>query len=81
MFSVFEFLCFLQKKKMSAKYDAEKSSENEPQGVPKLTQNGSELTEKITKTPKFASKSLFLRDRFFDDFWKVKKAFLGAPGD
>ena len=51
----------------------EKSSKNEPRGVPKWTQNSPELIGKIPKIPKRASQKSFLRDRFFDDFLDGQK--------
>ena len=71
---VFSFF-FLQKnnQKMYEKSQPEKSSKNEPRGVPKWTQNSPELIGNITKMPKMAPQKSFLRDRFFDDFLIGKK--------
>ena len=62
-----------------------KTSKNNAPGVPRWSQNGSELIEKILKLSRIASRKGFLRGRFFDDFLGGQKTFpagvKGPQGD
>ena len=48
--------------------DPQKTSKNEPRGLPKWIQNGLEFVGKVQKISKMAPKVVFLIGRFFDYF-------------
>ena len=53
----------------------QKTSKNEAQGVPELTQNGSEFIEKLSEIEKSGPKNWKLSGQFFDDFLGSQKTF------
>ena len=55
----------------------QKTSNNDAPGVPRWSQNGSELIEQIWKILKIDPKTCFLRNRSFDDFLGGQKTFPG----
>ena len=81
--STFHFFHFFEmRRKMTQKTEqnwyAKKTWKNEAQGVPELTQNGSELIGKILKISKMGQKLFFSRGYFFDDFLGGQKtSFFG----
>ena len=81
--STFHFFHFFENcekmiQKTEQNWYPQKTSKNEAPGVPRWSQNGSELIEKILKISKIDSKKSFLRGRFFDDFLVGQKTFPGG---
>ena len=64
IFHPLEFCCKIAEKTEQNWYP-QKASKNEAQGVPELTQNGSELIENITKIEKSDKKNMKIEGSIF----------------